>query len=83
MGTMNMRKIAIEFVDLWEELDTAEINTLLAENISLDLLEFFPVYAQRFAERLPEDLSAEQLCGQLPNLLIVGYLIRLLEERLA
>ena len=77
-----MRKIAIEFVDLWEGLDTAEINTVLAENISLDLLEFFPAYAERFAQRLPEDLSAEQFRGQLPNLLIVGYLIRLLEERL-
>ena len=77
-----MLKIAIEFVDLWEDLDTAEINTLLAENISLDLLKFFSAYAERFAERLPEDHSAEQFRGPLPNLLIVGYLIRLLEEQL-
>ena len=82
MGTMNIREIAIEFVDLWDDLDTAEINTLLTDNVSLDLLEFFSAYAQRFAERLPEDLSAEQLRGQLPNLLIVGYIIRILEERL-
>ena len=74
--------MASEFVELWDDLDTAEINTLLAENVSFDLLEFFSAYAARFADGLPEDLATEQLRGQLPNLLIVGYIIRILEERL-
>lgn len=82
MGMMNVREVASEFVDLWEDLDTEEINTLLAENVSFDLLEFFSAYAARFAAGLPEDLANEQLRGQLPNLLIVGYIIRILEERL-
>jgi hypothetical protein len=79
---MSVRKIASEFVDLWDELDTDEINKLLAENVSFELLEFFSSYAGSFAEGLPEDLCAEELRGQLPNLLIVGYIIRVLEERL-
>jgi len=82
MGMMNVREIATEFVDLWDDLDIGEINTLLAQNVSLDLLEFFSAYAERFAEGLPEDASVEQLRGQLPNLLIVGYIIRVLEERM-
>ena len=82
MGTMNIREIAIEFVDLWDDMETPEINTLLAENINLDLLEFFSAYAERFAKRIPGNHCAGQLRGQLPNLLIVGYIIRILEERL-
>ena len=82
MGIQNVGKIASEFVALWDELDTDEINKLLAENVSFELLEFFSAYAARFADGLPDDLASEELRGQLPNLLIVGYIIRILEERL-
>ena len=82
MATMDVRAVASEFVELWDDLDADEINKLLAENVSFELLEFFSAYGARFADRLPESHASEALRGQLPNLLIVGYIIRLLEERL-
>jgi hypothetical protein len=79
---MTSRELAIEFTDLWKDLDTRQINTMLAQNVSLDLLEFFASYAQEFAEEfLPKDGNGAELSRRLPNLLIIGYIIRLLEER--
>ncbi len=79
---MTSRELAIEFTDIWKDLDTKQINTMLAQNVSLDLLEFFSAYAQEFAgEWLDENEKEDELSRRLPNLLIIGYLIRLLEER--
>ncbi len=79
---MTSRELAIEFTDLWKDLDTRQINTMLAQNVSLDLLEFFAGYAQEFSDEwLDENEKADELSRRLPNLLIIGYLIRLLEER--
>ncbi len=79
---MTSRELAIEFTDIWKDLDTRQINTMLAQNVSLDLLEFFAGYAQEFADEwLDKTENADELSRRLPNLLIIGYLIRLLEER--
>ncbi len=79
---MTSRELAIEFTDIWKDLDTKQINTMLAQNVSLELLEFFAAYAQEFADEwLDENEKADELSRRLPNLLIIGYLIRLLEER--
>jgi hypothetical protein len=80
---MNSRELATEFTDLWHSLDKEQINKMLALNVSIDLLEFFDTYADEFAERcLPEDYAADgTLRRLLPNLMIIGYIIRLLEER--
>ncbi len=79
---MKSLELAIEFTDLWKDLDTRQINTMLAQNVSLDLLEFFASYAQEFSDEwLDENEKADELSRRLPNLLIIGYLIRLLEER--
>ena len=75
-------ELAVEFTDLWEDLDPTEINTMLAQNVSYELLEFFSSYADDFVESLPKDLEGDELRRQLPNLLIIGYIIRVLEERL-
>ncbi len=79
---MTGRDLAIEFTYLWEDMNAKEINTMLARNVSMDLLEFFSTYAEDFTEMLPKELDAEDLREQLPNLLIIGYIIRVLEERL-
>lgn len=79
---MTGRELAIEFTDLWAELKPAEINAMLARNVSMDLLEFFSSYAEEFVATLPKDLDPDELREQLPNLLIIGYIIRVLEERL-
>ena len=85
---MNGREIAVEFTDLWKDLEVSEINTMLAQNVSMDMLEFFSAYGQEFIDDLlPTDedadaIPAETLRARVPNLLIIGYIIRLLEERL-
>jgi len=79
---MTGRELALEFTDLWKELETSDINRMLAKNVSYELLEFFSSYAQEFAEEsLGEDAVSDELKSRLPNLLIIGYIIRILEER--
>ena len=53
---------------------------ILALNVPLDTLNFFSEYVQEFVEGmvLPTDLRE-----RLPNLMLMGYLLRTLEERLA
>ena len=84
---MNGREIAIEFTEMWKDLDINEINSMLANNVNMDMLEFFSSYAQEFADELlsssPErKLDEALLRRRIPNLLIIGYIIRLLEERI-
>ncbi|MEE9282070.1 MAG: hypothetical protein V3V67_18035 [Myxococcota bacterium] len=82
---MNGREIAIEFTEMWNDLDVEEINSMLAKNVSMDMLEFFSSYAQEFADDcLSEDgkLDEAALRKRIANLLIIGYIIRLLEERI-
>ncbi len=82
---MNGREIAIEFTEMWKDLDVEEINSMLANNVSMEMLEFFASYAQEFADDcLSEDgkLDEAALRKRIPNLLIIGYIIRLLEERI-
>jgi hypothetical protein len=79
---MTGRELAQEFTQIWDALDTDDINAVLANNVSLDLLEFFVSYAERFAaETAPDEEAPSEMINKLPNLLIIGYLIRLLEER--
>jgi hypothetical protein len=80
---MTGRELAEELTDLWADLDIGEINEMLAKNVGVDLLEFFVSYAEAFADE-HEQTGGEGLArfrGQLPNLLVIGYLVRLLEER--
>ncbi len=79
---MTSLELAVEFTDLWKDLDTSQINTMLAQNVSFELLEFFSDYAQNFSEDLTEPDRKQELDQRLPNLLIIGYLIRILDERL-
>lgn len=80
---MTGREIAIEFTEMWEDLDVADINTMLAKNVSMELLEFFSSYAEEFAEICDrQDAQGDLLRKRLSNLLIIGYIIRVLEERL-
>jgi hypothetical protein len=80
---MTGREIAIEFTEIFDDLGPADINTMLAKNVSMELLEFFSSYAEQFADDCEaKGLDQDELRGRLPNLLIIGYIIRVLEERL-
>ena len=76
---MTHSELAWEFADLFGELPTEQINEVLAKNVPLETLEFFNSYAESFGK-------SEQIEGQsakrLPNLLLLGYLLRVLEDRL-
>ena len=77
--TLTREELAWELVELFNELKVDDINEVLAKNVPFDTLEFFGAYADDFGSAL--GLSANDR-KQLPNLMFLGYLLRLLEERL-
>ena len=76
---MTTQEIAWEFAGIFEELEPEQINRMLAQNVQMDTLEFFTEYSEQFAGAEAID---EKIAKRLPNLMLVGYLIRVLEERL-
>ncbi len=76
---MTFDEMAREFADVFDELDTGQINEMLALNVPYDTLEFFSQYVSEFAEGIS---MGKDLRERLPNLMVMGYLIRTLEERL-
>jgi hypothetical protein len=76
---MTLEEMAWEFAEIFDELDTQKINEVIAANVPIDTLNFFIEYSGDFA---PGELVSRSLRGQLPNLMLVGYLLRSLEEKL-
>ena len=76
---MTHSELAWEFADLFGELPAEQINEVLAKNVPLETLEFFNSYAESFGKS--EEIEGESF-KRLPNLLLLGYLLRVLEERL-
>ena len=76
---LTREELAWELVELFDELEIEDINELLAKNVPLDTLEFFSAYADDFGEALNLVGDARK---RLPNLMLLGYLLRVLEERL-
>jgi hypothetical protein len=76
---MTLEEMAWEFAEIFDELDTGKINEIIAANVPLDTLKFFIEYSDDFA---PGELVSKSLRGQLPNLMLVGYLLRSLEDKL-
>ncbi len=76
---MTVQEIAWEFAGVFDELDPDQINEMLAKNVPLETLQFFTEYADDFArnEKVEGDTGK-----RLPNLMLIGYLLRVLEERL-
>jgi hypothetical protein len=78
-GRLRREELAWELVELFDELRIEQINEVLAKNVPLETLEFFSAYAADFGEAHEIDAASRK---RLPNLLLLGYLLRLLEERL-
>jgi hypothetical protein len=76
---MTHTKLAWEFADVFAELNVDEVNEVLAKNVPFENLEFFRSYAESFGRA--EHVENGTL-NRLPNLMLVGYLLRVLEERL-
>ncbi len=76
---MTHSELAWEFADLFHELGVEQMNEMLAKNVPLETLEFFRAYGEKFGE---VEGVGEAFSQRLPNLLLLGYLIRVLEDRL-
>jgi hypothetical protein len=76
---MTFEEIAWDFVEVFEDLKPEQINEVLIKNVPLERLEFFNEYAKEFGEAADIGDAAGK---RLANLMLIGYLLRVLEERL-
>jgi hypothetical protein len=76
---LTREELAWELVEVLDELTSEELAELVAKNVPGDAHEFFKHYAREFCEGLPIEKS---VAARLPNLMLLGYLLRVLEERL-
>jgi hypothetical protein len=76
---MTHTELAWEFAELFADLDVEQINEVLAKNVPIETLDFFRKYGDDFGRAA--GLGGDTL-ARLHNLLLMGYLIRVLEERL-
>lgn len=72
-------ELARELVELLDDLAIHEMRELVDKNVPPGALEFFTRYAGDFARGLP---IGPEVSKRLPNLMVLGYLLRLLEDRL-
>ncbi len=78
-GSVTSEQIAWELAEIFNDLPTERVNEMLANNVPLEVLRFATGYGDDFAE--VHGLEEQVRC-QLPNLVVLGYLLRVLEERL-
>ena len=76
---LTRQQIAWELVEIFEDLRVDEMNELVAINVPTDAVEFFTSYADYFCNGEPIDARTRK---RLPKLMLLGYVLRLLEERL-
>jgi hypothetical protein len=77
--TLTSEELAWELVEVLDELTAEELSELVSKNVPREAHDFFNRYAREFCEGLPIDKSIR---ARLPNLMLLGYLLRVLEERL-
>ena len=76
---LTREELAWELVEILDELTAEELSELVSKNVPKEAHDFFTHYAREFCEGLPIDKSIR---ARLPNLMLLGYLLRVLEERL-
>ena len=76
---MTRSELAWELADLFTEMKVDQVNEMLAKNVPFDTLEFFNEYGEDFGSTQGIDGDSRK---RLPNLLLLGYILRVLEERL-
>jgi hypothetical protein len=72
-------EIAWELAELFEGLSIETVNEMLAKNVPMETLQFIADYASDFADAHSVD---EPTRRGIPNLLLLGYLLRIVEDRL-
>lgn len=78
---MTHTEMAWEFAEVFSELPADQINEVLAKNVPVETLDFFLEYAESFVKGEKCEMG-EDTQKRLPNLMLLGYLLRVLEERL-
>lgn len=78
-GGVTSEQIAWELAELFNDMSTERVNEMLANNVPVEILRFATGYGDDFSEVHGLD---EGVRCQLPNLVVLGYLLRVLEERL-
>ena len=76
---MTFEEMAWDFVEVFDDLKIDQINEVLVKNVPFERLEFFNEYANEFGEAADIGDSARK---RLPNLMLIGYLLRVLEDRM-
>ena len=76
---LTREELAWELVEIFDELGADQINEMLAKNVPLETLEFFSSYVEEAWSSPSIDANTRK---RLPNLMLLGYLLRVLEERL-
>jgi len=76
---LTREELAWELVEVLDELTAEELSELVTKNVPREAHDFFTHYAREFCEGLPIDKTIR---ARLPNLMLLGYLLRVLEERL-
>ena len=76
---LTREELAWELVEIFDELDVEQINEVLAKNVPFETLKFFTSYAQDFGDAQSIGGDARK---RLPNLMLLGYLLRVVEDRL-
>ena len=77
-GQPTHHQLAWGLVEVFDELTVERVNEMLAKNVPMETLEFFAAYAEQFAAEQELDPGAAR---RVPNLLLLGYLLRVVEER--
>ncbi len=75
---LTREELGWELAEIFDELDVSQINEVLAKNVPMETLQFFASYAKDFGES--QGIRGDSL-KRLPNLLLLGYLLRIVEER--
>jgi len=76
---LTREELAWELVEIFDELSVEHINEMLAKNVPLETLSFMAKYAEDFADT---NQLEDPVRKRIPNLLLLGYLLRIVEERL-
>ena len=76
---LTFKEIAWNFVEVFDDLEVGQINEILIKNVPIERLEFFNQYAAEFGDAAGIGDVARM---RLANLMLIGYLLRVLEERL-
>jgi hypothetical protein len=75
---MEKKDVAIAFIQRVRAMDSAELNALIVREAGEDLAQFFLSYSANLISKDPE-----RVIENTSSLMLMGYLIRAVEERRA